>query len=88
MDYKNLIVKTIAESGLPGSEPAKEALEKQVGMTLDDLDKVIERAASLGIPVEDSILLLAKHYKDTHVHFLDEDLTHLDCVDIEAVTDD
>jgi|10_taG_2_1085330.scaffolds.fasta_scaffold03772_2 DNA-binding transcriptional regulator YhcF (GntR family) len=86
MDYKNLIVKTIANSGL--ADYAKETLDKQVGMTRDDLDKVIERAASLDIPVEELIFLISKHYSDTHVHFLDEDITDLDCVDIEAVTDD
>ena len=72
MDYKNLIVKGIADSGLPGSEQAKVVVQERIGMTLNDLDKTIQRAASLDIPVEEIIMLCAKHYADTHVQFLEE----------------
>ena len=73
MDYKNLIVKGIADSGLPGSEQAKVVVEERVGMTLSDLDKIIQRAASLDIPVEEIIMMCAKYYTETHVQFLEEE---------------
>ena len=73
MHYKDLMGKTIADSGAPGSEPAKEEVEEQTGLVLSDLDKSIERAASLGILVEAIILMIAKHYTDTHVCLLADD---------------
>lgn len=73
MNYKDLMVKTIADSGAPGSEPAKEVVEEQTGIVLSDLENSIERAASLGILVEAIILMIAKHYTDTHVCLLADD---------------